>query len=87
MLRETFFHENISVAIEKRALIAIIMGIRESFFREDLCDALTAKVFCLETFMVYGKLTLSRLTIVSREAKKKQAVRDEQVSYLHVAPL
>ena len=24
----------------------------------------------------------SRLTIVSREAKKKQAVRDEQVSYL-----
>ena len=30
------------------------MGIRESFFREDLCDALTAKVFCLETFMVYG---------------------------------
>ena len=31
--------------------------------------------------------TVSRLTIVSREAKKKQAVRDEQVSYLHVAPL
>ena len=30
---------------------------------------------------------ISRLTIVSREAKKKQAVRDEQVSYLHVAPL
>ena len=30
---------------------------------------------------------VSRLTIVSREAKKKQAVRDEQVSYLHVAPL
>ena len=29
----------------------------------------------------------SRLTIVSREAKKKQAVRDEQVSYLHVALL
>ena len=29
----------------------------------------------------------SRLTVVSREAKKKQAVRDEQVSYLHVAPL
>ena len=29
----------------------------------------------------------SRLTIVSREAKKKQAVCDEQVSYLHVAPL
>ena len=32
-------------------------------------------------------LNESRLTIVSREAKKKQAVRDEQVSYLHVAPL
>ena len=32
VLRETFFHENISVAIEKRALIAITMGIRESFF-------------------------------------------------------
>ena len=30
---------------------------------------------------------LSRLTIVSREAKKKQAARDDQVSYLHVAPL
>ena len=30
---------------------------------------------------------LSRLTIVSRDAKKKQAVRDEQVSYLQVAPL
>ena len=30
---------------------------------------------------------ISRLTIVSHEAKKKQAVRDEQVSYLHVAPL
>ena len=28
----------------------------------------------------------SRLTIVSREAKK-QAVRDEQVSFLHVASL
>ena len=32
VLRETFFHENISVAIEKWALIAITMGIRESFF-------------------------------------------------------
>ena len=32
VLRETFFHENISVAIEKRALIAITMGIHESFF-------------------------------------------------------
>ena len=32
-------------------------------------------------------LMTSRLTIVSREAKKKQAVCDEQVSYLHVAPL
>ena len=32
LLRETFFHEIISVAIEKRALIAITMGIRESFF-------------------------------------------------------
>ena len=30
---------------------------------------------------------VSRLTIVSREAKKKQAVRDERVSYLHVALL
>ena len=27
----------------------------------------------------------SRLTIVRREAKKKQAVPDERVSYLHVA--
>ena len=37
----------------------------------------------LELQMLY----ISRLTIVSREAKKKQAVRNEQVSYLHVAPL
>ena len=29
----------------------------------------------------------SRLTIVSREAKKKQAVREERVCYLQVAPL
>ena len=36
---------------------------------------------------LYTSFVLSRLTIVSREAKKKQAVRDEQVSYLHVAPL
>ena len=32
-------------------------------------------------------MNTSRLTIVSREAKKKQAARDEQVSYLQVAPL
>ena len=31
--------------------------------------------------------TKSRLTIVSHEAKKKQAVHNERVSYLHVAPL
>ena len=36
---------------------------------------------------VVTNLLISRLTIVSRETKKKQAVRDEQVSYLHVAPL
>ena len=35
----------------------------------------------------YVCIYVSRLTIVSREAKKKQAARDEQVSYLHVAPL
>ena len=35
----------------------------------------------------YTKLPVSRLTIVSREAKKKLAVRNERVSYLHVAPL
>ena len=29
----------------------------------------------------------SRLTIVSHEAKKKQAVHNKRVSYLHVAPL
>ena len=29
----------------------------------------------------------SRLTIVSREAKKKQVIRDERVSCLQVAPL
>ena len=30
---------------------------------------------------------VSRLMIMSREAKKKQAVRSERVNYLHVAPL
>ena len=40
--------------------------------------------FCTVFYTYYSK---SRLTIVSREAKKKQAVRNEQVSYLHVAPL
>ena len=30
---------------------------------------------------------ISRLTIVSRKAKKKQAIRDDWVSYLQVAPL
>ena len=30
---------------------------------------------------------ISRLKVVSRGAKKKQAVRDERVSYLQVAPL
>ena len=33
-----------------------------------------------------GSLAISRLTVVSREAKKKQAVRDEWVCYLQVAP-
>ena len=32
-------------------------------------------------------LMLSRLTIVGCEAKKKLAIRDERVSYLHVALL
>ena len=36
---------------------------------------------------VVVSVMVSRLTIVSREAKKKQAVRNERVSYLHVAPL
>ena len=54
------------------------------------------KILCIllgRIYLHYGpkfRLTIvhkSRLTIVSREAKKKQAVRDEQVSYLHVAPL
>ena len=31
--------------------------------------------------------SILRLTIVSREAKKKQAVRNKRVSYLQVAPL
>ena len=30
---------------------------------------------------------ISRLMVVSHRAKKKQAVRDERVSYLQVAPL
>ena len=32
-------------------------------------------------------MAVSRLTIVSCEAKKKQAVHDERVSYLHIALL
>ena len=39
------------------------------------------------TINIYAINTVSRLMIVSREAKKKQAVRDKKVSYLHVAPL
>ena len=30
---------------------------------------------------------VSRFMIVSREAKKKQAIRDKRVSYLHIASL
>ena len=30
---------------------------------------------------------VSRLTVVSHEAKKKQAIHNERVSYLQVAPL
>ena len=48
--------------------------------------SLLAPCFILRS-LYYSYMTKSRLTIVSREAKKKQAVRDEQVSYLHVAPL
>ena len=49
-------------------------------------------VVCIQQKLLYNNylengVSVSRLTIVSREAKKKQAVRDEQVSYLHVAPL
>ena len=40
-----------------------------------------------KNFIEYCYKCISRLTIVSREAKKKQAVRDEQVCYLQVAPL
>ena len=36
--------------------------------------------------LCYNKLP-SRLMVVSREAKKKQAIRDERVNYLHVALL
>ena len=36
---------------------------------------------------ILNYFVLSRLTIVSRVAKKKQAVHDEPVSYLHIAPL
>ena len=36
------------------AIIFIDCGNPQKFFREDLCDALTTKVFCLESFMVYG---------------------------------
>ena len=42
---------------------------------------------CMDIYKYDVRCIISRLTIVSREAKKKQAVRDEQVSYLHVAPL
>ena len=40
-----------------------------------------------QAFIHHTVHSISRLTIVSREAKKKQAVRDEQVCYLQVAPL
>ena len=41
----------------------------------------------LEQRWHYIVVCISRLTIVSREAKKKQAVHDERVSYLQVALL
>ena len=42
---------------------------------------------CMHTCTYTNTQHISRLTIVSREAKKKQAVRDEQVCYLQVTPL
>ena len=38
----------------------------------------------LNSYFIHIYVPLSRLTIVSREAKKKQAVRNERVSYLHL---
>ena len=45
----------------------------------------TIEILC--AILLLNLIPISRLTIMSREAKKKQAVRDEQVSYLHIAPL
>ena len=53
VLRETFFHENISILLKSGRLYSYNYGNPRKFFREDLCDALTVKVFCLKTFMVY----------------------------------
>ena len=48
----------------------------------------------VSTWLLMGKLMISfyyenqsRVTIVSHEAKKKEAVCNERVSYLHIAPL
>ena len=40
-----------------------------------------------KTVLPQNNVAISRLTIVSHEAKEKQAVCNEQVSYLQVAPL
>ena len=44
-------------------IIFIDCGNPRNFFHEDLCDALTAKVFCLETFMVYDMLNKNSLAV------------------------
>ena len=43
-----------------------------------LCVHMRIQIHCMD---------VSRLTVVSRGAKKKQAVHDERVSYLQIAPL
>ena len=49
---------------------------------------LNLKYSSVVVYCIYATgFEISRLTIVSREAKKKQAVHDERVSYLHVALL
>ena len=68
-----------------------IIFIRNPLYQVCTCIFVTNNsLYCVYTYIVFQRCfsaTISRLTIVSHEAKKKQAIRDERVSYLQAALL
>ena len=75
--------ECVDMCIVPNVITAFSKGINWS----QLATNLNSHVFFSKFIRRCSNLASSRLTIVSREAKKKQAVCDEQVCYLQVAPL